>query len=193
MTIVWDIDDVLNDLMRVWLETAWLPAHPDCPVRYQDLRANPPDEVLGVSRAEYLVSLDGFRRSCYLEQLPPLPEALEWFRRHGERYRHLALTSTPLDCAPISAAWLLRHYGAWIRTFHVVPSAREGANHPAYDVSKAGFLEWLGHRDVLLIDDCASNVAGARKAGCAGLTMPRPWNQASGSLAGAFAQIGACT
>jgi hypothetical protein len=190
-TIVWDVDDVLNDLTRVWLETAWLPAHPLRSLHYQDLRANPPLAALGVSLAEYLESLDQFRQSSYLERLEPLPEALHWFRAHGERYRHLALTSAPLSCASISAAWVFRHYGAWIRTFHVVPSARNGERHPVYDLTKTEFLQWLGKPELLLVDDRPENVAQAKDLGWATITLPRPWNGASGSVADAFQQIGA--
>ena len=42
LTLAWDVDDVLNDLMQVWLEEAWLPAHPECNVTYRDLTSNPP-------------------------------------------------------------------------------------------------------------------------------------------------------
>ncbi len=48
-TIVWDIDDVLNDLTRAWFETAWLPAHRECRLTYEELKVNPPHELLGTS------------------------------------------------------------------------------------------------------------------------------------------------
>ena len=57
-TLVWDIDDVLNDLMRSWFTEEWLPTHPDCRLAYADLLENPPHRVLGIAEAEYLASLD---------------------------------------------------------------------------------------------------------------------------------------
>ena len=49
LTIVWDVDDVLNDLMAVWFRDAWLPKHAACPVRYEEITENPPHRVLGSS------------------------------------------------------------------------------------------------------------------------------------------------
>ena len=40
-TIVWDVDDVLNDLMAAWFYEAWLPAHRDCTVTYAQIAQNP--------------------------------------------------------------------------------------------------------------------------------------------------------
>ncbi len=89
ITIAWDVDDVLNDLTGVWLQKQWRPAHPFCRTTYRDLRCNPPLSVIGAGLEEYLESLDEFRRNRYLPDLQPLPEALSWFERNGERYRHI--------------------------------------------------------------------------------------------------------
>ena len=35
-TIVWDVDDVLNDLMRDWLTQWWMPAHPETKIDYEN-------------------------------------------------------------------------------------------------------------------------------------------------------------
>ena len=45
-TVVWDVDDVLNDLMAAWLAQVWVSEHPDRPIAYADVRANPPHELL---------------------------------------------------------------------------------------------------------------------------------------------------
>lgn len=187
LTIAWDVDDVLNDLMRSWLRDEWLPRHPECGVSYGDLRSNPPQTLLGVSLDEYLASLDRFRRSRYAE-LQPLPEAKGWFERHGHRYRHLALSAVPLESAPVSAAWVLRHFGAWIRSFHFVPSRRPGGSIPVYDAGKSDFLRWLGKADVL-VDDTAANVEAAREAGFQAVLMPRPWNGGAGTDACALGAL----
>ena len=60
LTLAWDVDDVLNNLMQVWLEEAWLPVHPECSVTYRELTANPPHREIGASLDEYLASLDDF-------------------------------------------------------------------------------------------------------------------------------------
>lgn len=187
-TIAWDVDDTLNDLMGVWLLEQWRPTHPGCAVTYDDLRSNPPHQALATELKNYLESLDEFRRSRYLEQLAPLPEALHWFERHGGRYRHIALTSVPVSYAPISASWVMRHFGRWIRGFHFVPSPRPGEALPYYDGSKQDFLSWFGKADVL-VDDHAGNVEAARGAGVKGVLIPRPWNSASGSLGETFEEL----
>src|SRR4051794_17187355 len=102
LTLAWDVDDVLNNLMQVWLEEAWLPAHPQCKATYRDLTSNPPHREIGASLNDYLASLDRFRSSRYLADLAPSAEAAEWFERNGDRYRHIALTAVPVEFAPIS-------------------------------------------------------------------------------------------
>jgi len=42
--IMWDVDDVLNDLMGEWFRTRWIPLHPQCPVDYLGITVNPPHE-----------------------------------------------------------------------------------------------------------------------------------------------------
>ncbi len=149
--IVWDIDDVLNDLMKVWFEQHWLPCHPECPLRYDKIVDNPPHQLLGISEGEYLESLDEFRASEAARTMRPNPEILDWFQTHGARHRHLALTSRPLASMPAAAEWLFLHFGGYIRTVSVVPSRLE-AGLPAGDVTKGDFLKWLG-KDAVLVDD----------------------------------------
>ena len=109
-TIVWDIDDVLNNLMRRWLEDEWLPGNGDSSVSYADIRENPPCRILGCSLDDYLASLDRFRMTK-AALLDPNPEVLRWFHERGDRFLHVALTATPLVAAPVSAEWVMRHFG----------------------------------------------------------------------------------
>lgn len=184
-TIAWDVDDVLNDLTGVWLQEQWRPAHPACRVAYGDLHTNPPHSVIGTGLDEYLQSLDEYRRCRYLSNLAPLPVALSWFEHHGDRYRHIALTSVPVQYAPISAGWVLRHFGRWIRSFNFVPSRRPGESIPTYDHTKQDFLSWWGKASVL-VDDHPGNVESAQRAGAQAVLMPRPWNQAQGAVEETF-------
>jgi len=143
LTIVWDVDDVLNDLMHQWFRLAWMLEHPECSIEYSGLNENPPFTVLGVTCAEYLASIDLFRATEAGIHLAPNPELLEWFSKYGDKFRHIALTARPLETAPDVAAWVMRHFGAWIRCFGVVPS-RPTEGVPEYDKSKGEFLRWLG-------------------------------------------------
>jgi hypothetical protein len=100
---------------------------------------------------------------------------LAWFKDHGDNFRHMALTTTPLPHADISAAWVMRHFGNWIRSFNVVPSPRANAPHVQYDTTKAEFLDWLGHSD-MMIDDKPKTIADIQKRSTPTLLWPQPWN-----------------
>ncbi|MFC1952553.1 hypothetical protein ACFLWR_00280 [Chloroflexota bacterium] len=184
-TIAWDVDDVLNDLMRTWFERHWVPSHPECPISYEQISENPPHELLGVSLSEYLDSLDGFRLSETAREIAPVPEMLAWFQQYGEQQRHIALTATPLHTAPISSAWVMRHFGYWIRSFHVIPSTRQAEQIPEYDRSKEDFLKRYGKIDIL-IDDNPLIITAARNMRIQTLLIPRPWNHSKLTLSEAI-------
>lgn len=186
--MIWDVDDVLNDLMGAWFDGWWRPGHPACTSTCADLTANPPHAVLGVSEGEYLASLDRFRDERFAALLPRT-EVLAWFSAHGHRCHHLALTAVPPSFAHLSAGWVIRHFGSWIRTFAFVPARRGEAGLPDHRMAKADYLRWLGRGDVF-IDDRADNVAAARALGLKGIVVPRPWNDSPyGSLDAALADL----
>jgi len=187
LTFVWDIDDVLNDLMHAWFTEEWAPAHPACTLQYADIVENPPHRVLGIPRHEYLESLDRFRTSERARAMQPNPAVLQWFERHGAGHRHMALTARPLSSAPEAAEWLFRHFGKYVRCFGVVPTRLEDGV-PRYDSAKADFLEWFGKADYL-IDDSAENIAAARRLGVRGLLYPQPWNAGVGGAATTLRQL----
>lgn len=174
-TIAWDVDDVLNDLMRLWLEQKWIKEHNNCKVRYPEVIENPPHRLLGVGIDEYLNSLDAYRLSLLYQQMTPEKEIVEWFVRCGNNFRHIALTAVPLVAAPASSQWVFRHFGTWIRTFHFVPSKRAGQNIPDYDTDKSAFLKWLAKVDVF-IDDNPDNINAVKSIGIKNILWPRPWN-----------------
>ena len=174
--MAWDIDDVLNELMRNWLEQEWLYRNPASVLTYQQLLSNPPHRFVGISLEQYQASLDQFRQDRYLE-LPPRPEVCAWFQQHGARFRHVALTAAPRRFAPTSAQWVFRHFGDWIRTFHFIPSKRStDLNLPMYDDRKSGFLEWIGKVDIF-VDDTPENLSGTSELGVKPVMIPAPWNR----------------
>lgn len=173
-TIVWDVDDVLNDLMYQWFSLGWKQEHPTVTVEYSHLIENPPHVALGVTRVEYLTSMDAFRKTEAGIHLKPNVEVLEWFAAHGSKFRHMALTSRPLETAADVAAWVMRHFGAWVRCFGVVPT-RAPEYAPIYDRGKGDFLHWLGKGDVL-IDDTPENLRQAAEIGMKAFAWPQPWN-----------------
>jgi hypothetical protein len=177
LTIAWDIDDVLNELMLTWFTNVWKPEHPDSRLGYSDISQNPPDRVLGISRAEYLASLDQFRASDAAGQMSPNSHVLEWLNKYGADYRHIALTARPLDSTPQASDWLFRHFGRFIRTFAVVPT-RFADGVPVYDRDKGAYLAWFGKADIL-VDDSEENIRGAEGLGVRGLLYPQPWNRGS--------------
>jgi FMN phosphatase YigB (HAD superfamily) len=187
-TIVWDVDDVLNDLMRAWFSEAWLPGHSRCPVAYEGLTENPPHVALGIPIQEYLHSLDEFR-AARGGRLVPNPEVLEWFRLHGHRFRHIALTAVPYRIADVWAAWVIKHFGRWIRSFNFVPSPRVSDVLPLYDADKRDFLSWWQRGDII-VDDNPTHIAAAAELGIEALTFPRPWNGAQVSTSKLLESLG---
>jgi hypothetical protein len=186
--VIWDVDDVLNELMREWLDQWWRPRHPDCVQCYADIAANPPHTVLGISEAAYLSSLDEFRTERFAT-LAPRPEVLEWFSEHGHHGHHVALSAPPEAFAHLSAAWVIKHFGQWIRTFAFVPARRGRPDVAEAVVAKGDYLEWLGHGDVFL-DDREANVDGARALGMRGIVVPQPWNRSAyGSIRAALVDL----
>jgi hypothetical protein len=174
LTIVWDVDDVLNDLMYQWFHLGWKREHMGCAKEYSDLSENPPHDALGTTREEYLASMDAFRRSEAGVKLTPNAEVLGWFAAHGSRCRHIALTARPLETAPDVAHWVMRHFGTWIRCFGVVPT-RNVEGVPLYDRGKGDYLRWLGKGDVL-VDDARDNLKQAAEMGMKSFAWPQPWN-----------------
>ena len=186
-TVVWDVDDVLNDLMREWFTRKWLPSRSGSNIQYIDLTENPPHRLLGITLGEYLESLDEFRHSD-LGKLQPVPEALAWFEKHGAQCRHIALTSVPLHAAHISAGWVMRHFGRWIRSFNIVPSPRDDDCAASYDKTKEDFLGWWGKADII-VDDSEFNISTAQELGITGVMMPRPWNRSAEEIGGTFDRL----
>lgn len=183
-TVAWDIDDTLNDLMGAWLRSP----RPGRALAFRAVTANPPHGLLGITLKSYQASLDAFRLSERYDALPPAPQALAWFRSNGARFRHIAVTAVPLVAAHKSAAWLFRHFGRWIRTFHVVPTPRPRPAAPRYDSTKADFIRAIGGCDYF-IDDSPANAEAVRATGARCLLAPRPWNGADGDLRAALAAV----
>ena len=175
LTVVWDVDDVLNDLMYQWFTRAWMAEHPNCRLSYADLSDNPPHLALGVDREEYLTSMDAFRRTTEATNLEPNIEVLSWFREHGGHFRHVALTARPLETAADVAHWVVHHFGTWIRCFGFVPT-RVGEGVPIYDRDKGEYLHWLG-RGHVLVDDTLENIRQAKALGLKTLVYAQPWNR----------------
>jgi len=180
-TIIWDIDDVLNNITKIWFTDCWIPAHPDCRLNFEDLTENPPHRLLGIKREEYLASLDRFRLSPDVLKMIPDIHLINWFKRNGVKFRHIALTARSRKTVHSAFAWVLLYFGQWFQTFSFVPAERIGEppGHP--DREKVEFLSWLGKGD-FIIDDNAGNIAEAKKLGIEAFLVDRPWNQDGRSL-----------
>lgn len=180
-TIVWDIDDVLNNLMESWFEN--LKKRKCIVLAYKDIVENPPNQIIGITMDEYLQSLDQFRNSKQGIQMVPNPVILNWFKTHGSKFRHVALTSRSRQTVPLLGKWLFTHFGDWIRTMSFIPSFRNNEDLPCYDKDKKQFLEWLGKTD-FFIDDSPHNIQAAESIGIKAFLYPQPWNNRYMSVEG---------
>jgi hypothetical protein len=161
--------------MKRWFEQWWRPQKTNCKLNYNDLVENPPHNILGINLQEYQNSIDAFRSSELFRDLPPNAEVLEWFRKYGRLFRHIALSAVPRNAAVASASWLFTHFGDWIRTFAFIPSQRNGENPPSYDLTKADYIKWLNKADVF-IEDNESNITGLEKLNIQRFIVTQPWN-----------------
>jgi 5'(3')-deoxyribonucleotidase len=173
-TIAWDVDDVLNNLTKRWL-IYWKNNNPLCKISFNQLTENPPHKVINIPLKQYLKSLDKFRMSKNYMQLKPSKIMLNWFAQNGHKFRNIALTSVPFFAAPISANWVLKHFGNWIRTFHFVPSKRKNEKILKYDTNKIDFLNWIEKVD-FIIDDKEDIICKAKEFGIKAILFPAPWN-----------------
>lgn len=187
-TLAWDVDDVLNSLMREWFERFRINCQKEIEIGYDQLLDNPPHKLLNITLKRYLASLDEFRLSGLYERMKPNSEILNWFHIHGHCCRHLALTAVPVAAAPVSSAWVLKHFGKWVRSFAYVPSEREVEEIPAYDSSKADFIGRHGKIDIL-IDDNPEHIEQAVLIGIQGILINQPWNAAKMELSEALALL----
>jgi len=187
-TLAWDVDDVLNSLMRAWFDDLRINSSRKIKVVYEQLLENPPHELLDMTMNQYLDSLDEFRISGRYAQLEPNGEILNWFNAHGHCCRHLALSAVPLAAAHISAAWVLKHFGKWIRIFAFVPSKRAGEMIPEYDRTKADYMVRHGKVDILL-DDNPEYIEHAAQIGIQGMLIAQPWNGGKMDLSETLASL----
>lgn len=174
-TIIWDVDDVLNDLMYSWFKEYQRVYDPNSNLSYDDLIQNPPHEILGITLNEYKLSLDNYRNSEKGRNLKPNEQIINWLRKNGPKFRHIAITARPKQTIPFLAEWIFLHFGDWIRTLSFIPSYREDEKLPVYDKTKTDFIIWLGKVDYF-IDDSEENIKAAEKIGITSFLFPQPWN-----------------
>jgi FMN phosphatase YigB (HAD superfamily) len=188
ITIAWDVDDVLNNLMQCWFTCKWLKEHPECQICFEQITQNTPEFIINSSLQEYHESLDNFRLSSLYSDMKPCPKILSWFREFGHKSMHIALTAVPVKAAHISAYWIMKHFGEWIRSVHFVPSPRADKNHREYISSKADYLKWLNKVDVL-VEDNAHNIQEAARLGIKGILVSKPWNRNGAVIDDALRQL----
>jgi len=173
-TIVWDVDDVLNNLMEEWLNFYNSRNHTNfC---YKQLTENPPHKILGITKEKYLNSLDTFRNLSY-QFLSPNAMLLKWFKNQGYKFYNIALTSTPLYSAELSAYWVMKYFGEYIREFVFIPSKRNNKKHTVYYETKADWIYRRGGID-FFIDDNENNINQVVRM-CNNVScdiLQQPWN-----------------
>lgn len=172
ITIIWDVDDVLNRLMYCWLDDWKQSSRTN--IQYKELTENPPHNLLNVSLQEYLSNLDKYRNSDYGKNVLVNKNILNWFNAYGNNYMHIACTARPVETMPNQAWWVFTYYGRWIHTVHMAKTGRDViGNHHA--VTKADFISWI-NKDVLFIDDSEENVSAVSETGVETMLYPQPWN-----------------
>lgn len=176
-TIIWDIDDVLNDLMHQWFNNYKF-SHNLCIVdNYEEIIDNPPYELFNISKDNYLHSLDIFRKQNF-KLLKPKKEILDWFEQYGSITENIVLTATPISCVSYSAEWLFRYFGEWIISFHFIPSYRNNSYETIYYKNKGELIKSLNKKDIIFIEDNEKNIREAKKLNpdIKTFCVKQPWN-----------------
>jgi len=154
-TIVWDVDDVLYPF------SAFIP------------EINSLENKM--SKEDYLDILDEFRLNTQLDS-EPFHDVLNWFKKYGGQYRHIAITACPLHLIPLSSTWVFTFFRKWIRTISIIPSKRKYYSCIVYDESKLDFIKNNNINCDLFIDDNINTINEMEKAGYKTLLFPTPMN-----------------
>ena len=191
MLILWDVDDVLNQLMKEWLKS-WhqQEGFGRVNVSFDQLTDNPPHNQIDISLQKYHRSLDEFRNSLTARDLIPNKQVLHWFNQHGRDHVHIALTARPTLTMPNQAAWIYDHFGQWIQSVVAVAPARthvDSQQHAAFQ-TKAAYAKWLG-KPLALIDDNQENIASVEDICPFALLFPQPWNSSTQTTVEALSQL----
>lgn len=179
LTIAWDVDDVLNNLMQAWLEDFC--EQKNIEFEYENIVTNPPHELLGISLAEYHTSLDEFRKSKKALYLNPNPQIIEWMEKNQNKFKHITLSGTSTETAKYGAFWVMKNFSKWINSYNIVPSYRAGENFVRQNETKKDFLQWMNVVDIL-IEDNQKNYEDAKSLGIKSFLVARPWNKGGQSI-----------
>lgn len=179
LTIAWDVDDVLNNLMQAWLEDFC--EQKNIEFQYENIVTNPPNELLNISLAEYHTSLDEFRKSKKALYLEPNPQILNWMEKNEGKYKHISLSATSSETAKYGAFWVMKNFSKWINSYNIVPSYRTGENFVRQNETKKDFLQWMNVVDIL-VEDNQKNYEDAKSLGIKSFLVTRPWNKGGQSI-----------
>jgi 5'(3')-deoxyribonucleotidase len=155
--IVWDVDDVLNNLTRDFFHVYALGYQKN--IKYEDLIKYDFYDILQMTKAEYLYELDRYRLFSYTLQNEHI---LNWFKKYGNNFYHIALTATPRKIASLSVKYVMEIFGNWIQAVNFVYSKRDDDNSIEYFKSKGEWLKWFGKAD-FFIDDNEQNLEKAKE------------------------------
>lgn len=172
--IVWDVDDVLNNLMASWIDD-WSYRNKK-KYRINDLIENPPNRMLKISLEEYYNDLDTFRNENNGDHIPVNKEIMVWFKEKGHLFHNIACTARSKSTRACQARWIYNNYGNWISTVNMSYSGR--LKNKKDSLNKIEFLGFL-NKDLLFIDDNEDTIKEAKDMGFDTLLYPQPWNSST--------------
>jgi uncharacterized HAD superfamily protein len=171
ITIAWDIDCTLNDYILEILK--YINYHRGTNFQLNDTTHYNLTKCLPFQEKEIWGYLDNFKLEGKYILLKPNSEILQWLKKYGDNFHHIALTACSVKTASISAQWLFTYLGNWFRGFYFVPSNRD-EKHIEYDKNK---IEWLKrHKVDIYIEDNEDNYLQAKKLGIECYLIKQPWN-----------------
>jgi hypothetical protein len=153
LNIVWDIDSVLNNFEEEWFLYYKSINHEKYKnLFFNDIVDNPPHNILGITKEEYLESLNYFRKYC-MHTVKPNMSVLDWLNVYGSKINSSVLTSALYPSLEESAYWLFSNYKRYIRSYTVIPSYINKENAIIYDETKLDFLKKTRNVDIFIDDN----------------------------------------
>lgn len=171
-TICWDVDNVLNNLIEEWLiYYKYVNLGKYDHIKFNQLLHYNLYNSLNITEKEFIESLDYFTINYY-KTLKPNKVILNWFTLYGHLTHNIVLTAFPLRYIEISAQWVLKYYGQWIRSYAFTPlEIREDTI--IYDKTKSDYINRMGNIDIF-IEDSEKNILNSQATN--NLILKRPWN-----------------
>lgn len=171
MVISFDLDDVLAEFQRGWVQFNKLVYNED--YAYEDFTVFNYEIVMGIEKDEVYKRIFEFYHHESFEELEPVRGMLEITKKLVVSNELHVLTSRSSEIADITKRWISKLYPGVFKKIHFTGQiSRNGFNH---SVTKGDICQQIGA--AFHIDDAAIHFKDIVAAGTQVIVYTRPWNR----------------